>query len=68
VKFSYVALGGTRFIHAQQIWPGQVASAELESAVFCPDIRLEYVDDFTEAMLKAATDGTLLLMFARWNR
>nr|WP_157467832.1 hypothetical protein [Edaphobacter aggregans] len=42
--------------------------AELESAVFCPDVRREYVDDFTEAMLKAATDGILLLMFAWWNR
>jgi len=42
--------------------------AELESAVFCPDVRLKDVDDFTEAMLKAATDGILLLVFARWNR
>jgi hypothetical protein len=40
----------------------------LTIAVFCPDVRLEHIDGFTETMFKTTTDGILLLTLARWNR
>src|SRR5580658_11302404 len=55
---------------AGEVWRsfGSKHFTKLKIAAFHPDIRLEHIDGFTEAMFKATTDGILLLMFSRWNR